>query len=648
MKTRILHFRTILPALLIAIPLHGQVRLPRLISDGVVLQRDTELKIWGWASPGEIITVTFAGTELTTSTDDSGEWLVMLPPMKAGGPQTMTIESSNKITVSDIMIGDVWLCSGQSNMELPVRRVRPLYEAEIAASENNNIRSFTVPKMFVFKEPQSDLSGGRWTVANPETVLDFSATGWFFAREIHKKHGITVGLLTSAFGGSPAEAWISEESLREFPVHYDELQRCKSDSLLAAIAEADRKRIREWYTQLAQADAAYKTPGVQWHDPDLRTDDWKSITVPGYWSATELKGINGSVWFRKEITVPASAAGEPGSINLGRIVDTDSAFLNGTFIGTVSYQYPPRRYTIPAGLLKEGSNILTVRVISNIGDGGFVPDKPYNLSAGSFTTSLEGQWKYKVGAVMPPLRGETFFGYKPGGLYNAMIAPLLNCSLKGILWYQGESNAGRPDEYRSLLPALIRDWRKSFGQGDLPFLVVQLPNFMEASEDPPESGWAMFREAQTEALKLPATGMAVTYDIGEWNDIHPLNKKDVGIRLALAAGKVAYEDDDTVFSGPTYRSMTVRGRKIIISFDNTGSGLVARGCRRPGHFAIAGEDMKFVWAKARIRGDRVIVKNRKVRRPVAVRYAWADNPVGANLYNREGLPAAPFRTDSRD
>jgi len=647
MKPRISLITAIILTLLTALPLHCQVRLPRLISDGMVLQRDTELKIWGWASPGESLTVTFAGTEVPARADAGGEWMVMLPPMKAGGPHTMTIEASNRLTVSNIMIGDVWLCSGQSNMELPVRRVRLLYETEIAAAGNNNIRSFTVPKVFVFKEPQSDLSGGRWTDANPETVLDFPAAGGFFAGEIYDKYKVPVGLLTSAFGGSPAEAWISEESLKEFPVHHDELLRCKSDSLVAAIEEADQKRIREWYTQLAQSDVAYRTPGVHWHDPELSSDDWKSITIPGYWSATDLKGINGSVWFRKEITVPASAAGEPGQLNLGRIVDADSAFLNGTFIGTVSYQYPPRWYEIPAGLLEEGRNVLTVRVISNIGDGGFVPDKFYELTAGDFSATLDGEWKYKIGAVMPPLRGQTFFGYKPGGLYNAMLAPLLKYSLKGILWYQGESNTGRPDEYRSLLPALIRDWRESFGQGNLPFLVVQLPNFMEAKEDPSESGWAMFREAQTEALKLPATGMAVTYDIGEWNDIHPLNKKDVGIRLALAAGQVAYGDDETIFSGPTYRSMTVRGWKIIISFDNTGSGLVARGSRRPGHFAIAGEDLKFVWARARIRGDRVIVRNRKIRRPVAVRYAWADNPVGANLYNREGLPAAPFRTDGR-
>ncbi|MDF1559675.1 MAG: sialate O-acetylesterase [Bacteroidales bacterium] len=648
MKTRIILITTIILTLLTALPLHGQVRLPRLISDGMVLQRDTELKIWGWASPGEKVTLEFIGQKYEVTADESGIWKVTLAPASAGGPHDMLIRASNSTTLSDILVGDVWLCSGQSNMELPMRRVRPLYEAEIAAAENNYIRSFTVPKVFVFKEPQSDLSGGRWTAANPETALDFSAAAWFFGKEIYDKYNVPVGLLTSAFGGSPAEAWISEESLKKFPVHYNELQKYKSDSLMAAIATADHKRTQDWYNQLMRADEAYKTFGVKWHDPAMSTDDWKTTTIPGHWSATELKGLNGVVWFRKEIIVPASAAGQPGSINLGRIVDADSAFLNGTFIGTVSYQYPPRRYTIPAGLLKEGSNILTVRVISNIGDGGFVPEKPYDLSAGDFQTSLEGEWKYQVGAVMPPLRGQTFFGYKPAGLYNAMLAPLLNYSIKGILWYQGESNAGRPDEYRSLLPALIKDWRESFGQGDLPFLLVQLPNFMEAKEDPSESGWAMFREAQTEALKLPATGMAVTIDIGEWNDIHPLNKKDVGTRLALVAMKVAYGEDDLVSSGPVYKGMTIKRRRIILSFDNTGYGLMVKGDGKLQQFAIAGADMDFIWAKAKIRGDKVIVKGRKIRHPVAVRYAWADNPEGANLFNLEGLPAAPFRTDNRE
>jgi sialate O-acetylesterase len=611
----------------------------------MVLQRDDSVKIWGWAAPGEEVRVDFVSSNYRTKADASGEWMIMLSPLQAGGPHTMKIEATNSITVNDILIGDIWLCSGQSNMELPVRRVRPLYEAEIAASSNNYIRSFTVPKYFVFREPQKDLPSGRWVAANPETVLDFSAAAWFFARELYEVYKVPVGLLTSAFGGSPAEAWISEESLKEFPVHYNELQRWKSDSLVKSIAASDQKRIQEWYNKLQMADEGCKTPGVNWHDPALNTVDWKTITIPGYWSNTDLKGVNGAVWFRKEITVPASAAGLPGNIELGRIVDADSAFLNGIFIGTVSYQYPPRRYTFPTGVLKEGNNLLTVKVISNIGDGGFVPEKTYELTAGDFKITLEGEWKYKVGAVMPPLKGQTFLGYKPGGLFNAMLAPLLNYRIKGVLWYQGESNAERHAEYKSLLPVMIRDWRKNLDQGDVPFILVQLPNFMDSKDVPSDGSWAFFREAQAEALKLPATGMAVTIDVGEWNDIHPLNKKDVGTRLALVARKVAYGDNTVVYSGPTYKTITIKGRKIIITFNNTGSGLYVKGGGKLQHFAIAGADMKFVWADAKISGNRVIVKSKEVKKPVAVRYAWANNPEGANLYNREGLPAAPFRTD---
>ena len=647
MRKRTAFFVIIFLALINSFSSHCQIRLPRLISDGMVLQRGDSVRIWGWAAPGEKVTVTFIDHKYQATTDVSGEWTVWLRGLKPGGPFSMKIEAANTITVNDILIGDVWLCSGQSNMELPVRRVRPLYEAVIAASANNYIRSFTVPKYYVFKEPQKDLPSGKWTAADPETVLDFSAAAWFFARELYEKYNVPIGLLTSAFGGSPAEAWISEEGLKEFPVHYSELQRFKSDSLISAIEQSDRIRIQEWYSKLQQADSGYFTYGKKWYDPALSADDWHTITIPGYWSGTELNGVNGAVWFRKEIDIPARAASLPGTLNLGRIVDADSAFMNGTFIGTVSYQYPPRRYTIPAGILMEGRNILTVKVISNIGDGGFVPDKTYELAAGDFKTSLAGEWKYKVGTVMPPLKGQTFFGYTPGGLFNAMISPLLNYYFKGIIWYQGESNAGRPVEYRSLFPALITDWRKHFDQGNIPFLFVQLPNFMEPDSLPSESNWALMREAQLQTLSVPNTGMAVTIDIGEWNDIHPLNKKDVGKRLALAAQKVAYGDITVVYSGPTYKSMQVKRRKIILTFDNTGSGLYAKGGGSLKHFAIAGADMKFVWGRARIRGDKVIVKSKGVKKPGAVRYAWADNPEGANLYNREGLPASPFRTDRR-
>jgi sialate O-acetylesterase len=369
------------------------------------------------------------------------------------------------------------------------------------------------------------------------------------------------------------------------------------------------------------------------------------MRIPGYWSTTGLGKVNGVVWFRRKMSIPSSIIGKEATLILGRIVDADSVFINRHFIGTTSYQYPPRRYSIPSDLLKEGENTIVVRVISNSGDGGFVLDKAYEIAAADTTIDLRGVWQYRLGATMEPLANETFIRWKPLGLYNAMIAPLLNYRMKGVIWYQGESNAGRPEEYRTLLPALIRDWRNNWTQGDFPFLIVQLPNFMESKKEPSESNWAMLREAQLKTLALPNTGMAVTIDIGEWNDVHPLDKKDVGNRLALAAERVAYGDQKIVYSGPIYSAMKIDGNKVFLTFANVGGGLKAKGGKELDCFAVAGPDKKLVWAHAKIVENKVIVWSSQVPNPVAVRYAWADNPETANLYNEEGLPASPFRTD---
>jgi sialate O-acetylesterase len=337
--------------------------------------------------------------------------------------------------------------------------------------------------------------------------------------------------------------------------------------------------------------------------------------------------------------------GKPARLLLGRVVDSDRTYVNGKFVGSVSYQYPPRKYDVPRSLLKKGKNIIVVRVINNIGRGGFILDKPYQLLMAGQTIDLKGTWQYKLGAVMDPLPPKTFIEWRPLGLYNGMIAPLLNYTIKGVIWYQGESNTARPLEYQRLFPAVITDWREKWNQGDFPFLYVQLANFMEVKNQPTESNWAELREAQLKTLDVPNTGMAVAIDIGEWNDIHPLNKADVGKRLALAALKVAYGDKEVVYSGPIYQSMRINDNKIILTFTHIGSGLVIQEGSELNHFAIAGADKKFVWAKAKIKGNKIIVWNDKITNPVAVRYAWADNPDSANLYNKEGLPASPFRTD---
>ena len=415
----------------------------------------------------------------------------------------MSVNASDTVTIKDILIGDVWICSGQSNMELTMEKVSPIYESEIANSENTNIRCFTVPQKYNFNEAQKDLDSGNWQTANPKTVLDFSAAAYFFAKELYEKYHIPIGLINTSLGGSPAESWMSEESLKMFPAYYREAQRFKDSTLIKKIENEDKTRIQAWYNQLWQKDEGYKDPQKTWCDPTFSTTDWATMNIPGYWANTELGAVNGVVWFKKEIDVPASMLGQPAKLILGRIVDADSVFVNGVFIGTTGYQYPRRRYDVPSNVLRVGKNIIVARVISNIGKGGFVLDKQYALIADGHTIDLKGDWQYRLGTKMDPLAGQTFIRWKPLGLYNAMISPLLNYAMKGAIWYQGESNAERPIEYRDLFPALIRDWRNKWNHGDFPFLYVQLPNFMEEKTQPSESNWALLRDAQLKTLSVP-------------------------------------------------------------------------------------------------------------------------------------------------
>jgi sialate O-acetylesterase len=389
------------------------------------------------------------------------------------------------------------------------------------------------------------------------------------------------------------------------------------------------------------------TSSVKWYDINYIPKGWQNINIPGYWEDQGIKDLNGVVWYRKEIDVPQSMTNVPAKVFLGRIVDADALYINGTQVGNTSYQYPQRRYSIPAGTLKPGKNLFVVRVTNTSGKGGFVPDKPYFVEAAGQTVDLKGYWQYKVGEVYAPSRGGGGGGISaqnsPAALYNAMVAPTINYAIKGVLWYQGESNSGNAQQYQKLLPALIADWRNKWGQGNIPFLYVQLPNYMEATYLPSESNWAGMREAALKTLSVPNTAMAVTIELGEWNDIHPDNKKDVGERLALGALKVAY-GENIISSGPLYQSSKIEGNKITISFTGVGSGLTTNDGEEPNYFAIAGAEKKFVWAKAKIEGDNVVVWSDEITEPKFVRYAWADNPFGANLYNKEGLPASPFRT----
>ncbi|SDF53041.1 sialate O-acetylesterase [Chitinophaga filiformis] len=640
-------FRLFVLSTVISCTIQAQVRLPRLISDNMVLQRETQLNLWGWATPGENITISFAGKQYETITPADGHWRVAIPPMEAGGPYDMKIDASNHLTIKNILIGDVWLCSGQSNMELSMVRLKDKYPDVIAASTNPNIRAFNVATRMNWQQPLEDLETGSWAMADPESVLQFSGVGYFFAKELYEKYHIPIGIIRAATGGSTAEAWLSDEALQQFPAIYNSL-RLRDQTYLDSIRKADQKASDNWYSQLWWKDKGMQAP-VKWFDNSYNPQDWKTMNIPGYWHDQGLKNIHGVVWFRKTIQVPASMAGQPARLFLGNVVDRDSVYLNGQLIGTTQYQYPPRKYPVSAGMLKKGTNTIVVRVINYTGNGGFYKDKPYQLFTATDTIDLKGPWQYQLGAATDPIPPAMTFYTQPLGLYNGMIAPLLPYAIKGVIWYQGEANADRATEYCQIFSALIKDWRIKWAgmhtMQNFPFLYVQLTSYMASHPQPTNSNWALLREAQLKTLSVPNTAMTVTTDIGEWNDIHPLNKEDVGKRLALAARKLAYHDSLLVSSGPLYKDMTIQGNKIIIRFTNTGKGLLAKGGPLK-YFAIAGPDEKFRWAHAEIVNNTVVVWHESVSKPVAVRYAWDDSPLEANLYNQEGLPASPFRTDN--
>ena len=609
----------------------------------MILQRDTKIQIWGWSSANEKITVKFNNKTYKTKADQAGNWSVLLPALVAGGPYMMELTGKNKLTLKDILVGDVWFCSGQSNMVHQLNIHDVTYANEIATANHPAIRQFWIPTMTNLQEARQDFPAGNWKAAVGEDIRPFSAVAYFFAKKLYEKYQVPIGIINASVGGTPIEAWTSEEGLKEMSSMTTLIQKNKDtayvNSTNRAAAAANRPPVSK--------DAGL-TANIKWFDPNYQPLGWKPINIPGYWEDQGIKDLNGTVWYRKEINIPASIAGGDAKIFLGRIVDADELYINGIKVDNTTYQYPQRRYKVVPGILKAGKNLFVVRVTNTAGKGGFVPDKPYCLFAGSDTIDLKGTWHYKVGEVFIPRPPAGPFGIaaqnQPAALYNAMVAPAIKYAIRGFCWYQGESNAGRPDEYAQLQIAQINDWRNKWGQGSLPFLYVQLPGFMDYNYVPSESNWAKLREGQLKALTVPNTAMAVAIDLGEWNDIHPDNKKDVGDRLALAALKLSY-GEDLFYSGPVYEKAVVDGNKIIIQFSHTGSGLVTNDGEAPAEFAIAGADKKFVWANARIESGKVIVWNDNVKEPLYVRYAWADNPVNPNLYNKEKLPASPFRTD---
>lgn len=624
-------------------PAKAVVKLPRLISNGMVLQRDTPLKIWGWADPGEKVKVEFLGKKYQTKADKQGNWKVDFPSIAAGGPYTMKV---NDIEIKDILMGDVWLCSGQSNMELMVYRVLDLYQKEIDQTNNTNIRYFKPTIRTDSQTPQTDFKEGAWLPATPENILNFSSLSYFFGDQLYQKYKVPIGLINNAIGGTAIESWVSEDFMQSYMDKW-KAARAKADSIRATRSSSGSPVRFNFNAELAKND-----PGLgRWSKGDVNTSDWPQISLPGYWSDKGVDLRMGSMWFYKEFDVPDSLVNKKDAVlRLGRIIESDSAFLNGTFVGTISYQYPPRIYKLPVGVLKPGKNKLMVRVILPNGKGGFVEDKTYELRVGSQKIDLTGQWNYHIGANLKPQMGQGAgggggAGTRPSGLYNSLTSPIIGYRLKGTIWYQGESNTSTSqDEYQRLFKDLIVSWRTKFNQPDMPFIFAQIANLGVPNKQPVESGMANVREAQRRALEMPNTGMAVTTDLGEWNDIHPLNKKEVARRLGMEAARVAYRDNSVVSSGPLYQSMEIENSSIILTFASVGSGLFTNSLLDG--FQIAGSDGRFEWANAVVVStNKVKVWSRKITNPTVVRYAWDDNPAYANLKNKEGLPASPFTTN---
>ncbi|KAA6302296.1 MAG: hypothetical protein EZS26_001409 [Candidatus Ordinivivax streblomastigis] len=630
---------------------YARIELPKVFTDNLVLQQQKQAPIWGKATPNKEVTITTSwdNHNYKVVADQAGKWKTTLQtPVASNNPYSITISDGKAVTLKNILIGEVWICSGQSNMEMPLAGWGKVanYEQEIAAANYPQIRLLQVDKA-TSSQPLDDLNGTDkgWQQCSPETVAEFSSVAYFFGRNLWQNRNVPVGLINTSWGGTIAEAWTSGESLEQMP---DFTEEVKTIQLLSEgeAQTAYEKAFKEWNDAVLAADAGIKN---KWESNATNDTDWQTMSLPGLWEDRGFANFDGIVWFRKTIEIPAAWAGKDLQLKLAMIDDNEITYFNGVKVGETTGYNVERSYTIPAKQVKAGKAVIVVRVTDTGGGGGF-HGEPQQMSLSLATNpqeqiALANEWKYKIAIDINQL-GKAPVSVvgnpnRPTVLYNAMIHPLVPYAAQGAIWYQGESNADRAAQYRTLFPLMIQDWRKSFGQ-HLAFYFVQLANFKDQQSQPKESEWAELRDAQLQTLALENTGMAVTIDIGDAKDIHPKNKQEVGLRLALAARANTYQEN-IASSGPIYQSHIISGNTIRIKFTHTHQGLKSKGNAPLQGFAIAGPDHQYYWADAVIEGDELIVSSSKVTFPTAVRYAWADNPV-CNLYNGAGLPASPFKT----
>ncbi len=616
-----------------------------VFTDNMVLQRDRPIKIWGWTLPGETVTVSLSGKSAAAKADSAGKWLAVLPALKVSAvPVTLSVSGGGKnASLTNILLGDVWICSGQSNMEMGIGAAKDAAQ-EIASANYPLIRLYTVPKKTAYaKEP---LTHGKWEVCTPQTVSTggwggFSAVGYYFGRKLNQELNIPIGLIHTSWGGTVAEAWVSGESLSAINDFRETVRQVETTA-----KEGDRDfeaQMKAWWKQ-TDAGAA-----KGFEASDYAASGWSTMKLPTLWENAGLPDFDGIVYFRKEIELPDTAAGKEAVLNLGTIDDRDSTSVNGHWVGMMNAYNDNRVYKIPAGVLKAGKNVISVSVLDTGGGGGiYGTPEAMHLEVDSKTYPLSGDWNYLKGAALTSLKPAPLQSADnpniPTVLYNGMVSPLVPLGIKGAIWYQGESNSGRAAQYQKLLPTLIGDWRRQFESGEFPFYIVQLASFMGRDTEPKNDPWPLLREAQElTATQVKNSGLAVAIDIGEADDIHPKNKQEVGRRLALNALAKTY-GKRMAFSGPVYKAMHTENGSVVLRFEHTEGGLKAADNSAPKGFAVAGEDKHFYWADAKIVGDTVVVSSASVPKPVAVRYAWGNNP-DATLYNGAGLPAVPFRTD---
>jgi sialate O-acetylesterase len=637
----------IVAAFLCASWVEAKVSLPQMFQSGMVLQRGKAIPVWGKADAGESVTIQFNKKQYTTTADNQGKWRIDLPKMKAGGPYQLSV---NDLVLDNVMIGDVWLLSGQSNIDVHIERVYPQYVQEVDNYENPNIRLFRVQNETATHGPKDDIrpTSINWKPLNKQNAWPFSAIGYFLGKRMFEKTGVAQGVIVNSWGGTPIEAWISADSLmKDYPMLIKRLAFYQNDQYVRAQAQANIEANRRWSELLDKVDGVSSYQLSTYKD-----DDWQTIDQNNWsWRGT------GSVWLRQHITIDKEHAGKPARLLLGTLYDQDVTYLNGQRIGSTGYQYPPRRYDIPEGLLQEGDNVITIRFINKNGAVHFIPEKPYMLCFGDDRFSqnplpkdvipLSDQWKFHLGAEMPPCPGgDVSMQNQPTTLYNAVLHPLAPYAISGIVWYQGESNTGNPAPYADYLKKLIGCWRDTWQDQQMPFVIAQLANYDGRQQTgfprpivyqaaPTNSGWAQLREAQRIVAKAdPYAELAVLNDLGETVDIHPLRKKEAAERIGLCFDRLIY--NNKVKLSPEVIAAEVKDGKVILTLDQP---------IQPGtlnEFEIAGSDGRFVNVEASaVNGNQIELKS-PINDPLKVRYAWKDNPLKANVRSLSGLPMSSF------